>query len=99
MCKNKVTVSINQRRTNALCDTGASVSCISSSFISKAFITAPAFVPHHVTYIVGVGGTQHTVNGAVKLIVSFGTVYFVQSFLVVLDHHSPFYHFGYQFDE
>ena len=68
MTKNTVNISVNNRKTNALCDTGASVSCISKLFFEKAFpINKPSINPCHIQSIVGVGGTHHSVLGAIEI--------------------------------
>lgn len=90
MIKNTVVVSLNQRKTNALCDTGANVSCISKSFLDRAFpADKPKFVSSIFNSIKGVGGTIHNVSGAVKLDIAFGTLVVSHTLLVVEDlHHS-----------
>ena len=90
MAKNTVGVSINQLKSNALCDTGATISCVSKMFIDKAF---PSEKTERVSSIYksikGVGGTSHPVSSSVKLSVNFGSVSFCHEFLVVEDlHHS-----------
>ena len=90
MIKNTVSVSVNCNKTNALCDTGANMSCVSKSFLDKAFThNKPKFIPSIYTSIKGVGGTIHPVSGSVSLEVKFKTVSLVHDFLVVEDlHHS-----------
>ena len=90
MIKNTVSVSVNCNKTNALCDTGANMSCVSKSFLDKAFThNKPKFIPSIYTSIKGVGGTIHPVSGSVSLEVKFKRVSLVHDFLVVEDlHHS-----------
>ncbi|WAR08352.1 hypothetical protein MAR_018310, partial [Mya arenaria] len=82
--------SVNKKNTNGLCDTGASVSCISKAFFERAFPNEkPSFVFNTVQSIVGVGGTRHSVTGKVKLDVCFGSLTVSYQFLIVEDlHHS-----------
>lgn len=90
MIKNTVVVNVNGTRTNALCDTGASVSCISQAFLERAFPkNKPHFETSTIKTIVGVGGTHHAVNGLISLDICFGTVKLSSKFYVVKDlHHS-----------
>ena len=90
MIKNTVSVSVNCKKTNALCDTGANRSCVSKSFLDIALShNKPKFIPSIYTSIKGVGGTIHPVSGSVSLEVKFKTVSLVHDFLVVEDlHHS-----------
>ena len=90
MTKNTVNVSINNRKSSALCDTGASVSCISKQFFDKAFLKdKPNINPCHVKYIIGVRGTNHQVLGVVEINVNFGTLGLTYPFYVVEElHHS-----------
>ena len=90
MTKNTVNVSINNRKSSALCDTGASVSCISKQFFDKAFLNdKPNINPCHMKYIFGVGGTNHQVLGVVEINVNFGTLGLTYPFYVVEElHHS-----------
>ena len=58
--KNTVTVSVNQKTTKVLRDSGASVPCISKPFFEKAFLdNKPSINPCHIRSIDGVGGTHH----------------------------------------
>ena len=90
MTKNMVNVSINGIKSNALCDTGATVSCISKQFFEKAFSAQkPNINPCQIKSIIGVGGTHHPVLGAVQVDVKFGTLALAYSFYVIEDlHHS-----------
>ena len=90
MTKNTVNISVNNRKTNALCDTGASVSCISKLFFEKAFpINKPSINPCHIQSIVGVGGTHHSVLGAIEIDIKFGTLGLKYPFYIIEDlHHS-----------
>lgn len=90
MTRNTVSVSINNTKTSALCDTGASISCLSESFFNKAFLDKkPKISESKIKTIVGVGGTHHAVSGEVNLDISFGTVTLASKFYVIKDlHHS-----------
>ena len=89
MAKNTVSVSVNRQRTNALCDTGANVSCVSKSFYEKVSkIAKPKSLNQYIS-ITGVGGTTHPVTGKILLDISFGSLIISHGFLVVEDlHHS-----------
>ena len=90
MTKNMVHVSINGAKSNALCDTGATVSCISKQFFEKAFpVHKPNINPCQIKSIVGVGGTHHPVLGVIQVDVKFGTLGLTYPFYVIEDlHHS-----------
>lgn len=90
MTKNTVSVSVNNSKTSALCDTGASVSCLSKSFLQKAFPDQkPSMNPCRIQSIVGVGGTHHAVCGVVNIDICFGTLSVTYPFYVIEDlHHS-----------
>ena len=90
MCKNTVSVSVNNKKTNALCDTGATVSCISWQYFDKAFaVNKPKINPCQINSIVGVGGTHHKVQGVINIEVKFGSLGLVYPFYVIEDlHHS-----------
>ena len=90
MTKNMVNVSINGTKSNALCDTGATVSCMSKRFFEKAFPEQkPNINPCQIKSIVGVGGTHHPVLGVIQIEVKFGTLGLVYPFYIIEDlHHS-----------
>ena len=74
MHKNTVQTSINGRKTNALCDTGASISCCNKAFLQKVLHTESEIRPSHIQTVVGVGGEQHSVSGKIDLDLSFNGV-------------------------
>lgn len=78
LTKKLVNASVNHLKTNALCDTGANVSCIILYYV-------PNILPNIYSSIKGVGGTIHKVSGTVEIDVSFGSVPFSHTFLVVED--------------
>ena len=89
MQKNTAQVSINGRKTNALCDTGASISCANKAFITKVLQTEANISPSHIKTVVGVGGEQHSVSGKIDLDICFSGVTVSYSFHVIENlHHS-----------
>ena len=86
MHKNTVQVSINACKTNALCDTGASISCISKAFLQKSCGEVDLHASH-IRSIVGVGGEQHCVDGMVNLTLSFSGLRVSFPFHVVNNLH------------
>ena len=89
MVKNTVTVSVNQKKSNALSDSGASLSCIDN----KSSIN-----PCHIRSIVEVGGTHHAVIGVVNIEVKFGTSGLCYPFYIIEDLHHTLI-LGYDFME
>jgi hypothetical protein len=85
-----VVVSVNNRKTNALCDTSATVSCISQSFLIRHLgIKKPKLENSPLKSIFGEGGTRHSVSGFVKIDLSFGSMKLNYHFYVIKDlHHS-----------
>ena len=90
MTKNTVNVSVMYRKTTALCDTGASISCVSKTFLDKVFPSEkPNIESSSIKTITGVGGTQHAVDGVLDLDVNFGGLIVGHPFYVISDlHHS-----------
>ena len=90
MSKNTVSVTINGKKTNALCDTGASISCMSKTFFNKAFNDENAkCTKSNISTIVGVGGTHHAVQGETNVDICFGSLTLNAKFYVIEDlHHS-----------
>ena len=89
MHKNTVQVSINGRKTNALCDTGATISCANKAFIEKVLNIETNITPSHIHTVVGVGGEQHSVSGKIDLDICFHGVTVTYSFHVIENlHHS-----------
>ena len=99
MVKNTVTVSVNQKKTNALSDSGASLSCISKPFLEKTFLDNKSSInPCHIRSIVEVGGTHHAVIGVVNIEVKFGTSGLCYPFYIIEDLHHTLI-LGYDFME
>ena len=79
--RNIIQISINGRKTHALVDTGANISCISEPLLHKLNISAP-FEQSRIQQVVGVGGEVHAVLGQVTLCFSIGGVQLSQKFHV-----------------
>ena len=90
MSKNIVSVTVNGRKTNALRDTGASISCISKTFFDKGFNDVyTKCTKSNISTIVGVGGTQHAVQSETNVDICFGSLTLNAKFYVIEDlHHS-----------
>ena len=56
MHKNMVQISINGRKTNALCDTGAFISCCNKAFLQKMIRSESGIKPANIQTVIGVGG-------------------------------------------
>ena len=67
MIKNTILISIGDKKTQTLVDSGASISCASKSFLSKTNIKIDRFAPSDISAIVGVGNTTHSVLGTLEL--------------------------------
>lgn len=87
MHKNTVQVMVNSTKTNALCDTGASISCVSKPFLNKALPSLSVLKPSPIKSIVGVGGEQHSVAGMFDLKINFDGLSVDFSFHVVESLH------------
>ena len=89
MHKNMVQISINCRKTNALCDTGASISYCNKAFRQKMLQSESGIKPANIQTVVGVGGEQHSVSGKVDLDISFNGLTVSFAFHVIKNlHHS-----------
>lgn len=87
--KNMVLVSIKGRKTNALCDTGAAISCVNKSFAMKLLQTDLKLEPSNYKTVIGVGGEHHEVAGTVNLKLNFGGLNTEYTFHVTENlHHS-----------
>jgi len=64
---NTVHVSVNNQKTVALVDTGASISCISRSFLEKCGIDKTKIIPSSLSQVVGVSGNKVSVLGKVEI--------------------------------
>ena len=90
MIKNTVATWVNDHKTFALCDSGASISCVSEAFLNTAFANKSiSLTDCNIKSIVGVGGTHHAVTGKVSLDIFVGKVGLKFHFYVIKDlHHS-----------
>ena len=70
MVKNTVDVSINQKRTNALVDTGASITVISAVFLNKTSYANAILLKPEYHFVNGVGGSLN-VLGKLDLPITF----------------------------
>ena len=86
--RNTILVEICDRRTQALIDSGAGVSCIQSSMLQK-FKQNFQLNPSKISRIIGVGGERHQVSGQVELSLKIGSATFSQNFIVLEHLHHP----------
>lgn len=68
--QNKVEITVKSRRTNALLDTGASITVASASFINKTSLARTSFLPATHPVIKGVAGARLTVLGVLTVPIS-----------------------------
>lgn len=87
--KNTVSVEIHGFPIQALVDTGATISCVASSIITKLGIDSSKLQSIGVAEAVAVGGERHCSLGVVSLPVSFAGVSFVHNFQVFEKFHQP----------
>ena len=85
--KNTVAVTLKNKKTNALLDTGASISCANKEFLEKALQQPLNLQPSHITSIVGVGGEHHPVAGVCKVTLNFSGLNIDVPFHVISNHH------------
>lgn len=85
--KNTVSVKILNERTNALVDTGASISCISLSFVKKCGIDLQTIEPCDVKQVAGVGGDRVSVIGKTLIPIVIAGARFDFKFHVLDDFH------------
>ena len=87
--KNTTLVSVRSRKTTALYDTGAAISCANTAFVRKALQKDFKLGPSNYRTVVGVGGEHHDVAGTVTLTLNFGGLNVDHIFHVIDDlHHS-----------
>lgn len=88
--RNVLLLELFERKTPALIDSGASVSCIQKSVIDKLMQKQNLKI-YQTRYleVTGVGGEHHSVTGAVQLPVKISGVTFEQEFLVIKELHHP----------
>lgn len=88
--QNKVEITVKSRRTNALLDTGASITVASASFINKTSLARTSFLPATHPVIKGVAGARLTVLGVLTVPISIGGVKFSHPVHIIQDLHYPF---------
>jgi len=71
MQKNTVNVNIRGKKTKALVDSGADISCISTIFLEKAFYANAKLDKSPILFVKGVGQKQLRVLGKLKIPISF----------------------------
>ena len=65
--KNTMLIKIGGQKTQALVDTGASISCISKAFLEKTGLNISKFQNCNLKEIIGVGGEKHKILGKVEV--------------------------------
>lgn len=88
--RNTILLEINERKTRALIDSGASISCIQKSVLEKLDQNKNIEIqPSKLSRIIGVGGEQHQVFGQVTLKLNISGLKIDQNFIVLEHlHHS-----------
>ena len=84
---NKILAKVGQSKVKCLVDSGASVSCISRSFVESAFPKGQ-LESSNVKCVRGVCGEQHQVLGQIELPVKIDGLIIYQNFLVFQRLHS-----------
>lgn len=85
--KNYAEITVNGAAVLALVDTGATISCVSESFLTKGGIKAiPKYDP---TMVVGFNGSKTAVLGSTEIEIEIGQVPVKQKFYVVEHLHNP----------
>ena len=87
--QNTVLVTVGDRRTQALVDTGAAISCTSRAFLGKTSLNHGQLKPSDISTIVGVGNTHHKVLGTLDIDVAIGGAKFSQIFYVIDQLYHP----------
>ena len=65
--ENTILVTIDDRKTRCLVDTGATISCASLSYLKKTGIACTNLKPAHIQHITGVGNETHAVLGKLEI--------------------------------
>lgn len=87
--KNTMLVNVGGRKTQALVDTGASISCISTAFLNKTNFKSSKFQNCSLKEIVGVGGERHQILGKIKIPLLISGIQICSEFFVLNElHHS-----------
>lgn len=87
--KNTVAISIYGNSIRALVDTGASIYCVSSDFITKLGINPSQLSPSNVRDAVAVGGERHASLGAKSVPISFDGPLISHTFHVFQSFNHP----------
>ena len=74
--KNSILANIGGKKTQCLLDNGASVSCISSAFLSKTSLANCKLKPSDISEISGVGGERHKILGILETSISISSAQF-----------------------
>ena len=88
-CENMVKISIGDKITKALSDSGAQISCINEQFLNSTTFRNTPLQKSVVSTIIGAGGTNHKVKGQIRLPVNFDGSIINQTFQVVASLRSP----------
>ena len=87
--KNTILTTIGGKKTPALVDTGASISCLSKTFLDKTEYKDATLTPCALKEIIGVGGERHQVLGQTKIQLHIANVNISFPFYVLNTvHHS-----------
>ena len=87
--QNKVEIAIKGKRTNALLDTGASLTVASSAFIQKTRCSSASLQPPTHPIIRGVTGARLHVLGVLTIPISIGGLAFSHPFQVIQHFDYP----------
>jgi len=80
---NFVNIIVNNRRTNVLCDTGCSVSCISEDFFNVLHIPTKALQPPKVSHLLTPNQSKMKQLGYIDLTLNFNGLSVVHTFVVL----------------
>jgi len=79
---NVVNIIVNNKRTNVLCDTGCSVSCISESFFNALHIPSKALKPSQASHLYAANHSSMRQLGFIDLTLNFNGLFVVHTFAV-----------------
>ena len=80
-----VRISIGNKITQALCDSGAQITCINEHFLKSTDFRNSALGKSIVKSIIGAGGTIYKVKGQIKLPIKFKEIIIYQDFQVITE--------------
>ena len=87
--KNTILVNVGGRKTQALVDTGASISCVSKSFLDKPDFKNSKLQKCDLKEIIGVGGEKHQILGKIEFQILISGIRISYGFYVLNTlHHS-----------